>query len=90
MYSRENSDYSDESKYVANILSSMASASAASTTVSKYLFSQNYICLNLGFPVFQSCFHDVLISYGRQFLYPVKICQTMEKDILGQVAHAHG
>lgn len=34
MYSRENSDYSDESKYVANILSSMASASAASTTYS--------------------------------------------------------
>ncbi|XP_022334540.1 uncharacterized protein LOC111131350 [Crassostrea virginica] len=34
MYSRENNDYSDESKYVANILSSMASASAASTTYS--------------------------------------------------------
>lgn len=38
MYSRENSDYSDESKYVANILSSMASASAASTTVSDHVF----------------------------------------------------
>lgn len=78
MYSRENNDYSDESKYVANILSSMASASAASTTVSQFTFSfdqERYI--NGGFYGFLPCFDNILVRVERQFLYPAKICQTM-------------